>query len=381
MDENKRNQAKQAVQKAYKALNEGQKGQAQQFAMQAARLDPKWEIPWLVLASISSPSGSVYYLKKALEINPASKKAREGMHWAIKRYRDEYYSLSEQKKAQRISATQRVLVSQPTVPEAVSQIRAETFEAAGTLKAPAEVKKQTAKGLRLQILLPVLLVFLVICAGLVLFLGYSPNLEVLAKNSSASRPASALIKPSLTPTATFTPTPTPTATYTPTPTFTPTATFTNTPTPTNTATPLPSSTPQPPPTLTPYVYVQQPGINPGSGVRWIDINLSTQQLFAYEGDSLIQSFIVSTGTWEHPTVTGQYTIYVKYLYTDMSGPGYYLPDVPYTMYFYQGYGIHGTYWHNNFGTPMSHGCVNMVTSEAGWLFNWASVGTLVNIHY
>jgi lipoprotein-anchoring transpeptidase ErfK/SrfK len=64
----------------------------------------------------------------------------------------------------------------------------------------------------------------------------------------------------------------------------------------------------------------------------------------------------------------------------MAGPGYYLPDVPYTMYFYRGYGIHGTYWHSNFGTPMSHGCVNMQTDEAGWMFNWASVGTLVNVH-
>jgi lipoprotein-anchoring transpeptidase ErfK/SrfK len=64
----------------------------------------------------------------------------------------------------------------------------------------------------------------------------------------------------------------------------------------------------------------------------------------------------------------------------MSGPGYFLPDVPYTMYFYQDYGIHGTYWHHNFGTPMSHGCVNMVTEEARWLFNWSFVGILVNIH-
>lgn len=64
----------------------------------------------------------------------------------------------------------------------------------------------------------------------------------------------------------------------------------------------------------------------------------------------------------------------------MTGPDYYLPDVPYTMYFYKGYGIHGTYWHDNFGTPMSHGCVNMRTSEAAWLFDFASVGTLVNVH-
>ena len=91
-------------------------------------------------------------------------------------------------------------------------------------------------------------------------------------------------------------------------------------------------------------------------------------------------FLVSTGTWQHPTVLGSFKVYVKYRYADMSGPDYYLPDVPYVMYFYKGYGLHGTYWHSNFGTPMSHGCVNLPTGDAGWLFDWASVGTVVNVH-
>jgi lipoprotein-anchoring transpeptidase ErfK/SrfK len=117
------------------------------------------------------------------------------------------------------------------------------------------------------------------------------------------------------------------------------------------------------------------------GVRWIDVNLSQQRLYAYEGDTVVASFLVSTGVRQTPTVTGQYHIYTKLLSTTMSGEGYYLPNVPYTMYFYKGYGIHGTYWHNNFGHPMSHGCVNMYTPDAKWMFNWASVGTLVNVHY
>ena len=94
----------------------------------------------------------------------------------------------------------------------------------------------------------------------------------------------------------------------------------------------------------------------------------------------MKEFIVSTGTSAHPTVTGQFRIYVKLRSTAMAGPGYYLPDVPFTMYFYKGYALHGTYWHSNFGMPMSHGCVNLRTSDAEWLFNWASVGTLVNVH-
>jgi lipoprotein-anchoring transpeptidase ErfK/SrfK len=124
-----------------------------------------------------------------------------------------------------------------------------------------------------------------------------------------------------------------------------------------------------------------PEIVVGNGERWIDVDLTNQRVYAYEGDVVVNSFLVSTGTWLTPTVTGQYKVYVKYRSASMSGPGYYLPDVPYIMYFYKGYGLHGTYWHNNFGTPMSHGCVNLRTDEAGWLFNWASVGTVVNVHY
>jgi lipoprotein-anchoring transpeptidase ErfK/SrfK len=104
-------------------------------------------------------------------------------------------------------------------------------------------------------------------------------------------------------------------------------------------------------------------------------------VYAYENNKVVRSFVVSTGTSAHPTVTGQFRVYVKYRSAAMRGPGYYLPDVPYIMYFYSGYGLHGTYWHNNFGTPMSHGCVNLRTSDAAWLYSWASVGTLVNIHY
>jgi LysM repeat protein len=127
-----------------------------------------------------------------------------------------------------------------------------------------------------------------------------------------------------------------------------------------------------------------PSVNHG-GSRWIDINLSTQRLTAYDGDTAVFSALISSGTWAHPTVTGQFRIYLRYRSQDMNGYrlgfNYYLRDVPYVMYFYRDYGIHGTYWHNNFGTPMSHGCVNMATADAQWLFNWASIGTLVNVHY
>jgi len=118
-----------------------------------------------------------------------------------------------------------------------------------------------------------------------------------------------------------------------------------------------------------------------NGERWIDVDLTQQRLYAYEGDTLANSFVVSTGTWQTPTVTGTYNVWIKLRSAPMSGPGYYLPNVPYIMYFYGSYGIHGTYWHNNFGTPMSHGCVNMSIPDSEWIYNFASVGTTVNVHY
>ncbi|MCX7683589.1 MAG: LysM peptidoglycan-binding domain-containing protein [Anaerolineae bacterium] len=138
------------------------------------------------------------------------------------------------------------------------------------------------------------------------------------------------------------------------------------------------------------IYVGQVLHIPGSsaapsplveGERWIDVDLSAQSLTAYQGNTPVRSTLVSTGLPSTPTPTGRYSIYAKYTSTPMSGPGYYFPNVPYTMYFYRGYALHGTYWHSNFGQPMSHGCINLPTSEAEWLFNWAPIGTLVNIHY
>lgn len=116
---------------------------------------------------------------------------------------------------------------------------------------------------------------------------------------------------------------------------------------------------------------------PDTSGKQIIVELSTQQVFVYEKGELLKTFLVSTGVDEYPTVTGHYNIYVKLLSTTMDGPGYHLPNVPYTMYFYEGYGLHGTYWHHNWGHPMSHGCVNMATPDAEWLFNWADVGTPV----
>jgi lipoprotein-anchoring transpeptidase ErfK/SrfK len=149
------------------------------------------------------------------------------------------------------------------------------------------------------------------------------------------------------------------------------------PTEVPTAAPLPTE----PPALEPTAAPIDPPPPSNDQTRWIDVDLTSQVLRAYEGDTVVRTTLVSTGLPGTPTVTGQFNIYVKYPAQLMYGPGYYLPDVPWVMYFYNDYGLHGTYWHNNFGHPMSHGCVNLPTPEAEWLYNWASIGTLVNVHY
>jgi lipoprotein-anchoring transpeptidase ErfK/SrfK len=111
--------------------------------------------------------------------------------------------------------------------------------------------------------------------------------------------------------------------------------------------------------------------------KWIEIDLAKQRLYAHEGNRIVYKFPISSGKWGR-TPTGDFRIWSKLKYTLMHGGSrsnntyYHLPNVPFTQYFHSGYGIHGTYWHNNFGHPMSHGCINMYTPNAETLFNWTS---------
>ncbi|MDW8053097.1 MAG: L,D-transpeptidase [Anaerolineae bacterium] len=114
--------------------------------------------------------------------------------------------------------------------------------------------------------------------------------------------------------------------------------------------------------------------------RWIQVLLRQQRLIAWEGNRMVRSIAVSTGRARTPTPRGRFRIYRKYPKLRMRGPGYDLPNVPYVMFFRAGgYAIHGAYWHNNFGRPMSHGCINLPIGEAAWLYRWAPIGTPVII--
>ncbi len=106
------------------------------------------------------------------------------------------------------------------------------------------------------------------------------------------------------------------------------------------------------------------------GERWIEVDIGQQTATAWEGNRPVRRMTVSTGIAQYPTVTGQFRIYYKVSSMTMTGPGYSLPGVPNVMFFYQGYGLHGAYWHWSFGQRVSHGCVNMTLPDAAWLFNW-----------
>ena len=134
------------------------------------------------------------------------------------------------------------------------------------------------------------------------------------------------------------------------------------------------------PPVTSFVPTVPLGQGIGDGERRIEVDLSEQMLIAWQGDTIVLRTSVSTGRAEYPTVIGTWPIRTKLTSTRMIGPGYDTPNVPWTMYFYRGYAIHGAYWHNDFGTPVSHGCINMRPDEAKLLFDWALEGMSVTVH-
>ena len=381
-------EARELVIKARESLRRGDKAFARQLGERAAFLAPEMEDVWLVLAaSDPNPQDALAYARKALQLNPHSTRARRGVAWA-----------SSQLEQAQASADRSPVSPIPVQASAVRPFpKVHAYQTAVTMPA---LRSQGRNWL-----LPTLLVG----AG-VMFLGFIAifalimNRSVLASIVTSIRVPAAtqenlwapadIAKPEAgplegdafaveledAPASTLGPALAP-----------PIATATQTPgsEPTQEPTIIPAVTETPgqmvmeivPDTPTREYVAPTPGISVGNGERWIDVDLTNQMLYAYEGDVVVNSFLVSTGTWLTPTVTGKHKIYVKVRMQDMRGPGYHLRDVPYVMFFKGDYGLHGTYWHNNFGTPMSRGCVNLTIDDAAWLFNWASVGTIVNVHY
>lgn len=141
------------------------------------------------------------------------------------------------------------------------------------------------------------------------------------------------------------------------------------------------------------------------GKKWIDVSILRQVLVAYEGRRPVFATMVSTGRdgikdhrENHATIQGTFLIHTKHLSVTMDGDErgdeFDLRDVPFVQYFTEGYALHGVYWHDDFGTPRSHGCVNLAPRDAAHLFAWTTPdvpagwhaslslrrGTVVHIH-
>ena len=379
---------------ARKALQQHDLLSARRMAAEAARLDPNLEEAWLILGAAASPGASEAYIRRALAINPTSKRALKGLEWAAAR-RKTWEAGATGPIQHSAAATQKIATNRYEVTAANTPVLQRTTAL------PRVLPKKSPTRPWLTVLIMGILTLTLFASGLgavyltrfraAVPLPSQPKLvfTVAVTPPAEDEPQAAAVLA----TVTSLPPVNPTATQLPTaePTSKPTSLPTPELAPTDTPVPAAESA-----SLIPTVQVipitgsegqflpavVDPGSQPAGDVsgRRIEVDLANQTVYAYEGDQLVNSFVVSTGTWEHPTVTGTYQVYVKYTYADMSGPGYYLPDVPYVMYFYRGYGLHGTYWHNNFGSPMSHGCVNLRTDDAAWLFGWASVGTPVTIY-
>jgi len=379
-------QAHEFAARAREALRRGDKVTARALGEQAALSAPELEDAWLILvASDPNPDDALAYARKALELNPQSPRARKAVEWA------------EGKLKQTKIGNERVAVIAPIRNEAPSGIPVvrETYQEKPVVE-PRRNSRVILYAGTLGLLACIVFVFAAWSAisspafASILENSPAPTQENLWAPVEIAKPLNAGV-PVVQAPSTATPeiaVPTETPLPASTPTALPTSIPTDTPVPAATETPgvlamdILADTPTSayvPPTYSPPV-VSNPGGSRG-GVRWIDVDLTNQMVYAYEGDTIVNSFVVSTGTAMTPTVTGKFKIWIKLKKTNMSGPGYYLADVPYTMYFYKGYGLHGTYWHSNFGTPMSHGCVNLSIPDAEWLFYWASEGTVVNVHY
>lgn len=122
------------------------------------------------------------------------------------------------------------------------------------------------------------------------------------------------------------------------------------------------------------------------GEKWIDVNLANYTVTAYEGATVVYGPVTMVdGAKETPTVTGTYQVYLQYPSQTMEGDNvdgtrYRTEDVPWVTYFYSGYAFHGAPWRSDFGYSASHGCVNMPSSDAQWIYNWVEIGTTVVSH-
>jgi lipoprotein-anchoring transpeptidase ErfK/SrfK len=336
------------------AAHAGNYAEARRLFQAALDRDADNVVALLWLAGLApTRNESLALLSRVLELDPKNEPARAGIRWARQLPLADQGSSPTTIQHPERSELLRELLESPKAQE----------------KARIGIVAQRARRFLGPLRLLLVVAACLFVGGVVLVARYSPAIVLAWMLPTATPTLAASATLSHQPSSS--PTPVAVATSTPTPTASPASTTT----PTEVATSsLPIDPTWTPPLTSPAT--ETPAPQPVSQrtieeEKWIDVDLTRQQLTAYEGSTPMLQVSVSTGLPRTPTVVGEFRIYWKLLATDMAGPNYYLPNVPYTMYFYRSYALHGTYWHNNFGQPMSHGCVNLRTEEAEWLFSWA----------
>ena len=375
----------QALKLAMNALQRGDKHAARVWAQIAASLAPDMEEPWLVLAAVARPHASIAYLERALEINPDSQRAREGLVWAHQQHAHE-----------KTHALKRTILRS----SARAELPGPGNSTIRTGKPALQIPPKAIPGMWFSI--PLLVLVLAICLIAVWAFwpgaGSSVSAAILGYPGSAQAghilswlPVS-LGKPTDTPLPTSTSTPT----NTPSPTSLPTDTPSPTPVPTEIASPtlIPTATPLPTNTLMPTntpppddqaAAAQQPS---AGGKKRIVVSIHEQHLYAYEDDTLVYSFVASTGSG-NSTRTGTFSILDKIPKAYGETWNFWMPD--WMGIYYVGSmedGIHSLpllnngqrLWGDAIGTPITYGCVVLDIQDSKTLYNWADIGTTVQIN-
>ena len=387
------------LQNSQKAYEKGDVLKARHWARLAVSSDPLSEEAWLWMGAIASPQASVGYLQRALEINPASTRARQGLVWARGRISAGQMAETRAHKVHRSPQAETLKF----LPETLAGLS----EPAPAPAQPQRSRKPANKRTRMPAYLSLsgaLALFVVLClaVGLVtVFTTTSARAYLLGQGTpvaaaSGQNWANAHINkpgPTATPQASATPAPTstPAATNTPAASATPQAS----PTPAVSAdaslTPLPTDTALPP-TQVVKAPAAQPaqadqGTAPGGTGQRILVSISKQHMYVYDGDTLVYSFVVSTGL-HNSTAAGTFKVLDKIPNAYGSTWDLWMPD--WLGIYYSGSlenGIHAlpilsngqTLWAGLLGQPASFGCIILGTADAQTLYNWVEVGTPVII--
>ena len=378
--------AKEAIRRARISLRKGDNASARRWAEKAASLAPKLEDSWLILAAISRPQLSVRYLERALAIDPQSKRALKGMIWAKKRLTSKAETTQPtttentetvvEKEAPKDTHGSGGILQAHTSPVKETQPNKATKPLSDTQPNKAIVPPPKRRFLRKSLSAFVLTILI-----LAIIWALIPQVSSFASSVDATSTATFsqehwgegdISKPTYTPTTTptSTPTQTPTSTFTPEPTETPLPP-TKTPRPANTAIPAPVDN-----------YVS-------GGAKYVLVDISEQHLYAYEGNTLVFSFIASTGM-NGATATGNFSVLNKVPSAYGSTWDIWMPS--WLGIYWAGSlqnGIHAlpimangaTLWAGYLGTPISYGCVVLSTYEAQLLYNWVDIGTPVDIQW